>query len=139
MIEFISYNPKTGLSIDYRWAWAEVSTAHRKFHIEKSMPEDEFHKIISNPIPLYLQYIEKNHSAQGAEATLNVKSRQDLARLDEIVAEYNVLPLSKKKKQDAHLPYWRRCADIIMGEATQEQKTSQNGSNSEVKAETKHT
>jgi len=101
---------------DFRNAWTGHSLAYFE-NPEKNPFEPGFREKVSTSIKTFTEYlVNERISIEELEAMRNTETElgYDLTdRLDAITSDFNNLSIERKLSDNAHLPYWEKCAEAI--------------------------
>ena len=116
------YDSRTGLSHDFMNVW-ETPNCHYIMIKGNGITVEQFSREIAKPLPTYEEFIRKNWPQDEIERALRIANPEAKAAADSTIIGFNTLPSIVKIILDAHVPYAKRCRQIIMDQ-TPEHMTS---------------
>ena len=115
MVFQVQYDSKTGLSYDFMNVW-NIPHCHYTRIESKDMTPKQFSREIVKPLPTYEQYIRNKWPLGHIEMALSIADPEAIADVDSTIRKFNSLPSIVKIILDAHVPYAKRCKQIITGQ-----------------------
>ena len=109
------FEPATGLSVDYVNLWTgpiELLKQRRRLTPRAKKLLD---KELGAPFETYEEYF-RNRNFPGAHDAMDRADPAALARLNEVVAEYNALDPRQRYRVRVNIAYRDRCLCIIRGQ-----------------------